>query len=485
MKQIRKLVKQNYLEYFLVSVIIILSFILRLYKINNPIADWHAWRQVDTASVTKNYLKTGLNLLQPRYHDVSAIQTGYFNPKGLRYVEFPIFNAFHFYLFKAFPQVGFDPAGRLTSILAFMSSLIPMYFLGKKYAGKWGGLFSLLVYGFMPYNVYFTRVVLPDGLAVALGVWAVWIFDLYIEKEKNLLLYLSSAIFSLAILAKPFGIFYGVVMIYLVLQKYGIKKSLTRIPLYIALDIILIPFFVWRGFLNKPPQIYGVAKLSWAFNGDHIRFKPSFWRWIFGERIGTMMLGGWGLIPFGIGVMNNGKKKYFLNTFMIGVILYVIVIATANVRHDYYQLFLVPPISLLTAKGFCEIFNRKTYSAVIVGIFCLFMMFGSGLYVIRGNYAINHPEIITAGKRMYELSNEGDLVVAPYNGDTTFLYQTGRWGWPVIDTSIDQIIKEGADYYVSVDVNSSDSVNFAKRFETVEKTDSYIILDLHKELGTI
>lgn len=483
-KIIDKLNRSNYIEYFAISLIVIAAFSVRLYKINNPIADWHSWRQVDTASVTKNYLIKGVDLLRPRYHDVSSIQTGYFNPEGYRFVEFPVFNLVHLYIYKIFPDLGFDPAGRMTTILFFMSSLVPIYFLGRKYIGKWGGIICVFIYGLMPYNVYFTRVILPDGMAVALGVWAVYLFDLFIETNKIYKLYLSGILFSLAILTKPFVVFYGVPMIYLVYEKYGFKKSLQQIPLYLFLNIILIPFFVWRGWVNRPPQLYGVAKLSWAFNGNNIRFKPSHFRWIFSERIGKLMLGSWGLIPFGIGIITDtkGKSRYFLNYFMLGVVLYVFIVATANVQHDYYQLFLVPPVSLLTAKGLNFLMNsvQNKLLGFILALFCVFMIFGVGVYEIKGNYAINHPEIMIAGKRMQELSSPDDWIIAPYNGDTTFLYQTGRWGWPVIDNSIENIIEKGADYYISVDLGSADTLNFKQKYEIVEENNDYIILDLRK-----
>ena len=66
-------------------------------------------------------------------------------------------------------------------------------------------------------------------------------------------------------------------------------------------------------------------------------------------------------------------------------------------------------------------------------------------------------------------------VVAPYNGDTAFLYQMNRKGWPAVDNSIDNIIERGATHYVSLDQGSVDTVNFSKRFETVLKTDKFII----------
>jgi len=79
--------------FWILGIICVLGGILRLYQINNPIADWHSWRQADTAAVARNYLRFGMDLLRPKYDDLSNIQSGKDNPLGLRMVEFPIYQA--------------------------------------------------------------------------------------------------------------------------------------------------------------------------------------------------------------------------------------------------------------------------------------------------------------------------------------------------------------------------------------------------------
>jgi hypothetical protein len=101
---------------------------------------------------------------------------------------------------------------------------------------------------------------------------------------------------------------------------------------------------------------------------------------------------------------------------------------------------------------------------------------------IKPFYQINHPELIEVGKIVDTKLPKDALIIAPYTGDTAFLYQMNRKGWPAIDASIDNIIERGADYYVSIDLGSKDTTDFEKRFVTLQKTSKYIILDLHKEL---
>jgi len=102
-KLINQIKNRKNIEYIFVSMILILSFLARFYKINNPVADWHSWRQADTASVTRIYIDEGIDLLFPRYHDLSSAQTGQLNPQGLRFVEFPLYNGLHAILSKSFP----------------------------------------------------------------------------------------------------------------------------------------------------------------------------------------------------------------------------------------------------------------------------------------------------------------------------------------------------------------------------------------------
>ncbi|MEK7064010.1 MAG: hypothetical protein AAB973_00170, partial [Patescibacteria group bacterium] len=70
-------------------------------------------------------------------------------------------------------------------------------------------------------------------------------------------------------------------------------------------------------------------------------------------------------------------------------------------------------------------------------------------------------------------------VIAPYNGDTAFLFQTNRTGWP-IGFYIDEKIKAGATAYVSV-VYDDEARNLEKQYSTLAKTDRYIIIDLTAE----
>lgn len=468
-------------EYIILSLVIILGFVVRLYKINSPIADWHSFRQADTASVTRLYIENGIDLLHPKYHDISRVQSGIFNPQGYRFVEFPIYNAVHALLASNLGFLTLEEWGRMLSIFCALISSIAVYLIAKRFMGKWEALLALFFYLFIPFNIYFTRVILPDPMAEASALISLLLFILFIEKDNNGYLAGSALAFSLALLIKPYVFFYAFPMIYLAGYKYGYKKLFKNKKLLLAFIATILPFILWRLWISKYPE--GVPFWKWTFNGDGIRFRPAFWRWIFGERLGRLILGIGGLIPFVFGILSLKKKDGFITSFIIGAFVYVSLFATANVRHDYYQMMIIPPVVLLLAKGAkimwdSQFFNKLLTRAVL--IFCLLLMFEIGAYLVKDDYLIIHPEIIAAGAEVDRLTPKNALVIAAYNGDTAFLYQTKRRGWPVVELPIDQLIAEGAQYYVSVNFDTQ-TLQFMDEFKILEKTDKFVILDLRQK----
>lgn len=474
----------NSLVAILFSAILLGAVLVRVYKLNTPLGDWHSWRQADTASVTYLYLRDGIDLLHPRYFDISTVQTGYPNPQGLRYVEFPLFNIAHIGVAKIVPSLPIDSAGRLVSIFAALSTSIFLYVLANKLWGRVAGLMAMAIYSFLPFNVFFTRVVLPDPLGVMFLTGSVTFFAHYLTKPAKKYLILSATFMSLSLLIKPVALFFAIIMVFIVVNKHGIIKSIVNIPISLAIFIALIPLVLWRGWINYGERFIGAPHFSWMLNGDGIRFKPAFWYWIFGERVGNLISGVW-LTPFiALGAIIINKKTKVLSVFLLGSLLYLFVIATANVRHDYYQIYIIPTISLLAVSGivgFWEIFPKYRVRFLILLFVSIISSAVFGWYSVRDFYKVNNPSIVDAGSAVQRLTPEDSLVVAPYNGDTAFLYQTKRFGWPVVELPIEELIGLGADYYVSTSMDNETN-RYIARFETVEKTSNYIVLDLNKPL---
>ena len=442
------------IQYLLLAIILVLGFAVRLYKINNPVADWHSWRQADTAMVTSNFVRLGVDILPPRFDDFSDTSGhGLFNPQGYRFVEFPIFNLIHYSLFTLHLGGTLELWGRLTSVLAALTSGILLFFIVRRRTNPTIGLLSAFFYLLLPFNIYFTRVILPDPLMVTLFLSALYFNDL---KYK----YLTLLFGSLAALVKPVAIFF-------LLPIY-----ITNIWLGL---LILLPFGAWRAWSHLFPE--GIPASIWLLNGNHIRFRPAFFRWIFGERIAVLILGKWGLWPFLAGAFSTLGN---FGPWVISALLYLFTFATGNVQHDYYQIPIIPIVSILLAIGSWQLWNsvsRKWLNRLVL-IFSLVIMFGLSWYDIKGLYQINNGSILMAGEAVDRLTPKDALIVATYNGDTAFLYATKRRGFTHLPMPIKDLKdRYNIQYYVSVTYDS-DTRAIMDQYTVLEEKPEYVIVKL-------
>lgn len=466
----------------LIIFIIVLAFVLRLWHLDWPLADWHSWRQADTAAVARNFIKNGIDLLHPRGDDISNVASLFWeNPEGYRFVEFPVYNFAHALLYRIIPLFGFEAAGRLVSIISSLFSLIFIYLLTLKYSGQNTALWASFFYAVLPYNIYYSRVILPEPVMVALGLSALYFFDLWIEKNKIWQAILGVSLLALALLIKPFAAIFASPLLYIGYKKWGFnwKNWLRLLLLFI---VSFLPFAWWRLWMRPFPE--GIPNSSWLFNAGNIRLKGAFFYWLFGERLGKLILGYWGtvLLCLGLLVKPSRKEGQVFRFLLASVIFYFVIIAAGNVAHDYYQFIAIPIIVILLGKGANFLsdppkrLSRLTTYFVLPGIILFSLAFS--WYHVRDYYNINNFKIVEAGRAVDALVPKDALIVAPYGGDTAFLYQTNRKGWP-IGIDIEKFINLGADYYVNVNFNPE--TDWLENVYCVEvKTADYVIINLKK-----
>lgn len=465
----------------LLGLVLLISFLGRLHRIDSPVADWHSWRQADTASVARNYVKVGkIDLLHPTYDDLSNVASGKENPQGLRMVEFPIYPAIGAFFYQKFAIWKLEIWLRLITIFASLITQICLFIFVKKQIGFLGGWFAAVFYGFLPFSIYYGRVILPDPLMVALSLLALVSLGHYIDKRKLSLLSFGLICFSLALLVKPTAIFF---LIPIIVQTVLVKKTNLKQKLIILSLLLLsvLPLFLWRTYIKQFPE--GIPASSWLLNGDGIRFKGAFFHWLFGERIGKLILGYWGLVFLGTGIFALGSRRYFtLCSLFVAALVYLFTFATGNVRHDYYQIPILPAVSAACALGASAILNNQFFAKTwkwipIGGIFILACSLS--WYEIRGFYNINHPEIVEAGQAADRLLPPNAKVIAPYDGDTAFLYQINRAGWPVTysSQSLEPQIKLGATHLVSVNYDDL-TKKIMQTYKVLAATEKFVIVDL-------
>jgi len=458
---------KNLLKLIISLIIFTVTFIPRLYKINNPVADWHSWRQADTAAVARNFAQGRFNLLYPQSDSLMALNLQRLpNPDRLFINEFPFYNAIVAVLYQ---QFGVHEAyARLVSVGFASLGAVFLFWLAKDLFGSKIALVTGLFYAFNPYNIYYGRVIMPDPIFVSLSIISLYLF-------VNFKFILFSFVFALAMLVKPYAIFILLPCFYWAVVSHKLKQFCLAL-------LSLLPFLLWRYHYSLHPEAN--FDTTWLFNRTNIRFSGAFFRWLIYDRLNRLIFATGGFVLLIIGVLRSylDKKKALIFVWLFSVVAYMTIFAMGNVTHDYYQLPLLPVGSILVAFGFWAIIDQaKTplskWLNPVIALVLLILSFAFGWYEIRGFFNINHPEIVAAGQAVDRLTPQDALVIAAYNSDPAFLYQTNRHGWPD-GVDIEAKVKQGATHYVSVNYD-----NVAQYLESkcpvLEKTDSYIIIEIN------
>jgi 4-amino-4-deoxy-L-arabinose transferase-like glycosyltransferase len=404
---------------------------------------------------------------------------------GWRMVEFPLYQGIGAGIAQIIPGVQIEIILRLVSIFTSVGTVLLLIILITRYYGIPVGLITGFVYSILPYSIYYGRTVLPDSLMVFFSLLSLVLLDSALSGGKSIHpVKFAAAAFSaaFALLVKPMAVFLLIPVIYLFWCHQQSRKS--RIAgMIIFGTVAFLPFLFWRIWISQYPE--GIPAFWWLFNEGNIRFKGAWFYWLFAERIGNLILGYWGLIPLGLGLTVSARKNSILHIlFALSAVLYFIVIAKGNVQHDYYQILIIPTVSILLARGYVWMMSQSVnrISFWILALVSLLFMTGFSWYTIRTYYWINRPEILEAGKAADRLLPTDAKVIAPYNGDTTFLYQTGRQGWP-IGFDIDKKISQGAAYYVTVSPTDSDTETkeLAEKYTVLVRNDRFAIIDLTRK----
>ena len=470
----------------LISVIILGAFLVRLYRFDNPVADWHSWRQADTSAVSRNFANNGFDLLHPRMDNISNVQSGLDNPQGYFFVEFPLYNAAQAGLFKLLGLLTIEEWGRMVSIFSSCLITLFLYLIVRRHSNQTVGLLAAFFYAFTPYNIYFGRTILADTSMVMATLGGIYFFDLWIEKNNKNISYiflLLAVLFTAsAFLLKPFSLFFMLPMIYLAFNKFGLK-TFFKWQLWLFAIMSIAPLIWWRNWMLQFPE--GIPASNWLFNGNGIRFRPSFFRWIFYERL-TILIGGYFgtfLALFGIYKLRRLKEWLFFTAFFLSSLIYVCVVATGNVQHDYYQIPIMPSVAIIFAVGSYFLSHwlvQKIPVGKILVVVCIILGFYFSWQHVKDFFNINNRSIIAAGEAVDKLTPENARIIANYNGDSSFLYQTKRKGWASFEASLPEMVKKGASYLVLVNPTEADH-GLAKEYKIVSETKDYILFDLRSK----
>ncbi len=447
----------NKKDFLILTVILIVAVAFRLYKINTPIADYNSQYQVNAAAVGKNFITNGFNLLLPRYDELSSTASGLENPEGYRFTEFPLYSAIPAFFYKYLPITTYDVYARSTTIFFSLIIISILYYFGLKLHSRTAGIFAALIYAAMPYFVFYSRVVLPDTMAVALMLTSIWLLYLYFQsKSRNPFFFFTSiGMYSLAILTQPLTFFYTIVVSYLFVSTY-LFDVFKKWQFYIFPLLGLLPFIAWRIYMLQFPE--GIPDTTGLITSiqsggtvENIFFQPVFFKMMFMDRIGNAIMGIYLISFFIIGAISKFKKKFHFS-LLITTVLLLLILQAGNIQYEFFQIMILPTLALITALGIGytishpQIFNKVIlYPTILVVIgFSFFISYNR----VKDYY--NYPsDLAQMAKLITTLTSPEDKIVTDTNGDATLLYLSERKGAASIYKEIAELQQDGYSYVVT------------------------------------
>ncbi len=418
--------------------LLLLAAAVRLYGITNPLNDWNAWRQAETAALARNYAENHLPFLYP---EIDWLGSG-----AHAEMEFPLFPYFISWLYRLF---GFSEVwGRLLTILASVGAVWAIAEIGRKIWNPRIGLLAAAVFAASPLAVYFGRTYMADMTMVCCSTGSIAFLLHWQSDKRDRWIFMAAIALALGVLFKPPCLFVALPLAWIVVTRAG-WRALAKPQFLISVLIVLFPAFLWYRHAH---DFYLETGASFMRHFENFTFQknllgvwldPIFSKTI-AARWNDQVLAFIGTIPFAIGIVRllfPYRNRAFLWLWLAGTAVFYLVIPGHHIGHDYYTLLAIPPLALVTAIG-CETIavwleKRKPKLGNTVYIFpALMLVIGFSLLISRGWYRNNYffyQDAIAA--KSYLPKNSLILVMDELIHTPEFFYYTECKGWRRLNES--------------------------------------------------
>ncbi len=477
-----------------ISIILVISLLVRLYHITFPVAGFQAWRQADTAAVARNFYENGFHLLHPQI-DWGGNTSGYVE------MEFPIYSFVVALLYKAFfPS---DMWGRLLSVLFSLLTIYGLYLLTRKLLGESVGLWAAGIYAILPLNIFYTRAFMPESAMLMCSVWGIYHFSEWLDRRRMTNWLLSVVFISLAALLKIPALYLGLPLLFLSWTVFQKRVFLQwRIWLFVLVVFTSVGLWYYHSYqLYKSSGltfgIWFIGTNKWGMVEPLLTLK--WYNDILFKSIAERHLTYAGFIPFVIGLFipRQSLKEHLFDWWLIALVVYFFIVTTGNQIHEYYQLPFILPAVVYVAKTFDRYLSlqafphhwrqRRTFTTVLLLCLCgiPILSFLRVSTFMKGERL--DGSLFQLAQSVQTSTRRSDLVIAVDNGDPVVLYRVDRKGWHSLacgltSASIEDEARLGAQYVVGQkELFASGGCeaimdSLMEHFPVVTNTDSYFIL---------
>jgi len=342
-----------------------------------------------------------------------------------------------------------------------------MFLLAKRLANPAVGLWSAFFLAILPMPAFFGRTVMPEAVLLACCVYAIFLFTLWTQSGCLWSLVLSATCLTIACLLKPPTLYLGLPLAYLAIQKHKFR-SLLRPELWVYAIVVIAAVALWYHHAYSIKQATGLTFGVWEYgsdkwgNWDLVR-SWQFWEKIFIQRIPLVVLSYLGLPLLIVGMLRvrHSKEETALSLWLVGMLVFIVIVAKGVFVHDYYLLPAAIPAAYFMGKaaawGLGDSKSVQRWAQVCIAL-CIIATVGvsvsTHLKWLRKEKPLRSKafQVAEAGRKMLP---HNSLVVAVDKGDPMILYYSHMKGWRSFPRDLSERwvadrTREGAKYILGV-----------------------------------
>ncbi len=367
----------------LLGLIFLLAIFVRLRNIGKPLLDAHFFRQTQTATVTRNFVRSGIDVFHTK---LDLFGTG---KEETLLLEFPLYQL-NVAIVSSF--FGFsDSLGRAVSIFwGMLGGLVLYLIVNEIFKNKFISIISTVFYLFAPLNIYFQQTFMIESTVVTLHLLSLYFWIKYAQKPNSIGLLLNIIFTSLAFIQK--SVYAPFLILPIICTRFSFpktKKFITK-SWIIGLIIPILCLLIWQSYVNVTNIANGHMNFSledagqqlWNFGTIYDRLSVSLWlvrlNAIFGS-LTKLFIAAFisGLIYI---FSRKNKRTIFLYVWLFSFFCYYLIFLRIQ-SHEYYFMIIIPVLSIVASSGLyygVKLFTDKKiiYTGIIAIYLAIFIMKG-------------------------------------------------------------------------------------------------------------
>ncbi len=481
-------------RYFLLAFIVLLAFVLRLYRLDAPLDDRHHFRQTDTYAIVLNLQKSGGDLLRPQFFQTPIPE----NINGYYFGEFPLYQGLIYLLFGVFGESLV--LARSINIGLSLVGVVGIYLIGRRLFSDKAGLMAALTFAVLPSSVFWGRAITPDWMAMVSFIAGTALL-LNRSDKRNLLF--SSLILSATILIKPYYLAFAPFHLYLLASSSHHNKFFKSLEKTTALYLLPLVFLVvWRWWAGtfpaytRDPDILNLFhnRQGWWQYWQASQWPTLFWQKHFFGELFTTLGGIMSIVGITYLVIKKHQFTKSVLLWLAGSLAITFIISWGSQVHDYYLLPWIPVGSILIGLGLSKSIewikrvisnSRFSFDHVIptamIGVVVLFLTFFLGVNQLQ-SYTLGFFK--PQGYEIYQDNYQRELkLIEPLIAEDSLTVALLRNYSPLIHNSLQ---RRGSIYVIEADKECPESSTINNVLgDRMQLGSEFLIVDIKPSLEAV